>query len=827
MVDLPRLSLSSQPDVCEEISYKVPNPIEGAAYTLNGKSIDPGQSVALTFSDTPYIVSASFANACGTQILGDTFTVGHPQAVKILTFPNDTVICVSPTALVLKANIAGGTWSTAGIQTQNGQKVFIPSTPGEYAISYSNGVGKCFSQHTVKVRVDGPQASAVDQTICAGTSSIKLVATPAGGSWSTSSCQNCLKGDTLLTAAVTATQVDLIYSISNSNGCRAIATAKVTMGRPKADFTLSGGCVGANFQPKNNSSGAGNYTWLVNGAVVSSDASPQLRLTQGLQRVTLIARSGDCSDTLHRDVKIMAAPGPVSFTPSIMMGCSPLAVALNVNGIVSPDASYTWDLGNGSTFTGFQPPAQVFENSEKQNKTFKVIFNAQNTCGTQTDSKDIVVRPKARAEIGVDSTTLRCAPAQMLFSNRSSGHDKSETKWFFGDGTQRQTGSDTVYHTFAAGNDVRTYRVRLEVNSACGQDTTSVEIKVYPTTVKALFTISKSVVCPGEEVKFIDASVPKPTKWIWKFGDGSVATVANPVHLYSQPQKNYTVTLIAYTACGFDSTQLVVKTTDALAGSFAEIPLACEGSEVSFVNKSDSRLGFVWDFGDSSPLDSANYSPDHVYAKTGNYTASLSVYRDTQACKTVVQRAVVSVVPGVIADFGFTADSVFCAPGPVTIVNRSQNADTFWWAFSDGRTYNAKNPALPFDPGMYGAKLVASKGGFCKDSVERAAAIMVEYCKVDIPTAFTPNGDGYGERYTLFGTGIQRIERLLIRDRWGEIVFQMKDVPPSSQQSGESWDGTFKGKPLPADMYVYEAVIRYSDNRVSEKLRGNLYLIRK
>lgn len=58
------------------------------------------------------------------------------------------------------------------------------------------------------------------------------------------------------------------------------------------------------------------------------------------------------------------------------------------------------------------------------------------------------------------------------------------------------------------------------------------------------------------------------------------------------------------------------------------------------------------------------------------------------------------------------------------------------------------------------------------------------------------------------------------------MVFEMKKVPPGSQRPDESWDGTLKGNPLPADLYVYEAEILYIDNRISDKLRGNLYLIR-
>jgi gliding motility-associated-like protein len=826
VVDLPALVLTPQPDVCEEIIYKIPSAVAGAVYTLNGKTIDPAQAFLLAFSDTPYIVFAQLSNACGTQILSDTFTVGAAKAVKILSFPGDTSLCVSTSPIALKANQSGGEWSTAGIETQGGQQVFVPKNVGEYVISYSKGVGKCFTTDLVRVKVEGVQATAQDQSICASTTFVKLQGSPSGGTWASPGCTNCVKGDTLFTANLSGSQIDLSYSVSNATGCKAVAKATITVGRPKAVFSMNAGCFGSIFQPKNTSTGAGTYRWLVNGKEVSVEAIPKLSLLAGRQKITLIAGSGDCSDSMEQEINVVAPPAPIHFTPSETLGCAPLTVSMKVDGASSADVAYIWDLGNGKRYEGFQPPVQQLENQEKENKTFKFIVTAKNSCGQQTDSQDVVVRPKARAEIGVDSTTLRCTPANLLFSNRSSGHDKNQSRWSFGDGTTRVVPGDTVYHSYSAKDNARTFRVKLDIMSACGQDTDSVDIQVYPTTVKALFTMSKSVVCPGEAVRFTDATVPKPDRWIWKFDDGTVSTLANPLHSFARSQHSYKVTLVAFTSCGYDSTQLTVRTTDAVSGMFDEVPLVCEGSQVQFVNKTDTQLGFVWDFGDGSPQDSINYSPSHTYANTGNYVTSLTVYRGTQACKALAKKAVVSVVSGVVAAFGFGGDSVYCAPGPVNLVNESKNADSYKWYFSDGRSADVETPSMPFDPGIYSVKLVASKGGVCMDSVEKALAIMVKHCQIDIPEAFTPNADGVGDRYTLFGSGILKINRLLIRNRWGEIVFEMKDVVPGSQRHNESWDGTFNGKPAPADMYVYEATVLYADQRTSEKLRGNIYLIR-
>lgn len=826
VIDPEAPKLIPQPDVCEAIQYKISSPVAGATYSLNGKTIAPDQAISLPLSATPYIVTASMTNACGAQMVSDTFSVSEAKPVNILTFLKDTTICVSTAGIPLRADQTGGEWSTNGVETVNGVKVFVPKTAGNYTLTYTKGTGKCLVSDAVQIKVEGVQLTVTDQTICSGTDFLKLQGAPLGGKWSTSDCNNCIKNDTLITKNLSVTQINLNYEVSNQTGCKASANIKVTVGNPKADFVLSAGCSGTSFSPKNNSSSANTYVWFVNGKSASTDANPQLTLITGVNKIMLIAKAGNCADTLQKDITVTAPPATISFVPSETLGCSPLNVSFKVTGTSNPAVTYTWDFGDGSSYSGFQPASKVFINQSKKDTTFSVIVTANNSCGKQTETKKIVVRPLAKAEIGVDSTTLRCTPAQLLFSNRSSGIDKNLSKWTFGDGTTRQTGSDTVYHSFSAKDNAKTFTIRLEVTSACGQDADEVKIQVYPTTVKALYTISKSEVCPGEIVQFTDATVPKPNRWVWKFGDGTISTLPNPSHAFSQAKKDYKVTLIAYTACGYDSTQLTIKTTTSPAGDFVGAPVVCQGETVQFTNKSDTQLDFIWDFGDGTTLDTLNYSPTHVYEKEGNFTVKLTGYRGSKSCKVDLKKITVSVLSPVVAQFKMNGDSLICAPGPANLISLSDNADSFKWYFSDGKTSDAKNPALPFDKGLYGIKLVVGKGGVCLDSIEKSAAFVVVDCQVDIPEAFTPNGDGFGDRYTLFGKGIQEIISLKIRNRWGEMVFEMKKVPPGSQRPDESWDGTLKGNPLPADLYVYEAEILYIDNRISDKLRGNLYLIR-
>jgi gliding motility-associated-like protein len=64
------------------------------------------------------------------------------------------------------------------------------------------------------------------------------------------------------------------------------------------------------------------------------------------------------------------------------------------------------------------------------------------------------------------------------------------------------------------------------------------------------------------------------------------------------------------------------------------------------------------------------------------------------------------------------------------------------------------------------------------------------------PTAFTPNGDGRNDTFTIKGFFITRLE-FNIFDRWGTLIYANDNSKP--------WDGKFNGRVMPNDTYVWTA----------------------
>lgn len=126
--------------------------------------------------------------------------------------------------------------------------------------------------------------------------------------------------------------------------------------------------------------------------------------------------------------------------------------------------------------------------------------------------------------------------------------------------------------------------------------------------------------------------------------------------------------------------------------------------------------------------------------------------------------------------------------------------------------------------GHYEAYLQASLNGVCQDSTS-AVTFVVDSCKVFFPEVFTPNNDGIGDRYTIFGTGIKIIKSLIIRNKWGEVVFKNENFLPNITAYG--WDGYYLGNPAPNGIYVYEVELELYGKPPEKMPIGYINLMRK
>ena len=92
-----------------------------------------------------------------------------------------------------------------------------------------------------------------------------------------------------------------------------------------------------------------------------------------------------------------------------------------------------------------------------------------------------------------------------------------------------------------------------------------------------------------------------------------------------------------------------------------------------------------------------------------------------------------------------------------------------------------------------------------------------------VPTAFSPNGDGNNDRLLIHGAlGIQILE-FRVYDRWGELLFEDRDIPINGALRG--WDGSFRGKEMSPGVYIWNLEAEFPDG-LRLPFQGQTTLIR-
>ncbi len=238
-----------------------------------------------------------------------------------------------------------------------------------------------------------------------------------------------------------------------------------------------------------------------------------------------------------------------------------------------------------------------------------------------TESGFIVVASAPSADF---YTSIRSgsAPLRISFFDRSDGTLPLRYLWNFGDGTTSVEQNPT--HTYAANGR---YTVTLTVINSFGEDTRNLpDFIVVGDPPIPDFSVSPRQGSIPLTVTFIDSTKGKPGMWNWDFGDGSSASVQNPVHSYTKAGI-YSVTLSAgnefgvghITKSGIINTGIVPDAEFIAETRQGDPPLTVRFRDFSWGNPTV----WTWDFGDGAT--STIKDPVHTYTEEGSYTTTLYV----------------------------------------------------------------------------------------------------------------------------------------------------------------------------------------------------------
>jgi gliding motility-associated-like protein len=265
-----------------------------------------------------------------------------------------------------------------------------------------------------------------------------------------------------------------------------------------------------------------------------------------------------------------------------------------------------------------------------------------------------------------------------------------------------------------------------------------------------------------------------------------------------------------------DSIEKTIRLSPTVKASFKTPALGCAPYTAFFNNTSLAGTDFKWEFGDGSF--STDVNPTHLYTNPGTYNVRL-IALDTNTCNKVDTSAyfTITVVSKPRAFFSWSPippqENV-----PVSFTNLSSpDAIRFLWNFGDGESSTDKNPVHQYNAtGSYSVELIAYNAANCTDTFRLPVDVIV-LPLLDVPNAFTPGRFGVNGFISVKGFGIGKMD-WKIYNRWGQLIF-------NATSTKQGWDGTYKGKLQPMDVYAYTLEVEFTDGKKLRKT-GDITLLK-
>lgn len=304
-------------------------------------------------------------------------------------------------------------------------------------------------------------------------------------------------------------------------------------------------------------------------------------------------------------------------------------------------------------------------------------------------------------------------------------------------------------------------------------------------------TVNSFTTCEASPAAVIATpSTPATYTYSWTVPTG--ATNPGNVQSFSPTLAGTYAVTITNTATGCVSSSAAgnVVFTPALKPIFLPIDTVCKGSIITLPTTSLNGVSGTW-------------SPAFNNQATTVYTFT----PDGAVCAFPASMRIVINSPPIPK---FDVNRSICL-GETRLLNPNVTGYGFNYTWQDG---SKDSVFTATQPGIYTVNITNSCG-FSNSRIELFAAV----CKIFIPNAFTPNGDGLNDLFQINGALYVKDFSLQVYNRWGQTMY-------TTTNAFKGWDGTFNGLAVNPGTYTYR--IRYTDIQTNKPVQanGNLVLIR-
>lgn len=617
-----------------------------------------------------------------------------------------------------------------------------------------------------------------------------------------------LLGDTVNRTIVQQGPINVRLVVTDTINCRADTTidSLIIASNPLVDFITNQNlniCQGDTVQFFNRSSGNQiNNIWdwrdgtldTNNNALVTHqfDSAGAFNI-----RLVVIDATG-CRDTLARYVvNVEQSPQANFMADTTQASCYPLAVNFTDISIGNIN-QWIWNLGNQDRIVVQNP----FRNFIRPGSfDIGLIVFTPNGCSDTIVKQDYIQISGPTAEFTIDPDTV-CLNEPVNFSITSS-NGVGSFRWAFGDGNSSTNDPATHIYTDTVG----LVQPTLIIRDALGNCEVFLRDSLTILRVIADFELDDTIGCAPFRPKVINR-MEGADNFFWDLGDGRQSNDVTPDLVYEQAGQ-YTLTLNVSNNNGCDD-QMSMDIT-VLPSPTAVIngnDFLCAGDSLSLSGSGGTILG--WYIGDSLLSMSSNITID-----PDSSTSISLIVENNQSCR---DTAVLDLFVQQPPNYTPLNDTTIIIGEELMINLNAGNGFFYSWSPDDWLScLDCPKPIIkPLRSTTYLINISDSLG--CFSISDTFSVEVIEEFSLEVPQAFSPNGDGNNDVIYAKGWGLKELIAFKIYNRFGELVFEGNDFD-------EGWDGTYKGKDQMIETYIYTVeAVTYSGEILSRK--GNITLIR-
>ncbi|MFN0033984.1 MAG: gliding motility-associated C-terminal domain-containing protein [Saprospiraceae bacterium] len=809
------------------VSIGIPLNVQNDTSLCNGQSVVLGTTVpqpGVTYTWTPNdgsLSDPSAANPTATPLQTTLYTLvatsgpcitTRTVTVTVVNFDlevsvQDTALCqgqsVEITAATNPPNIPISWSPLTQLQVQPGGTSATATPTGSITYIVTASVPGCVRTEPVVVQVDSlPADLSISPTgimVCAGEEVLLVSPTYSGTQfpnlqfvWQTTTGQTFPDDEYYFLA--TPTETTTYQRITTNGGCVDTASATIHI-IPVPVLTIAPAspqlCLGESVAlVVGNAAGLSNPQWsppvgLSCIACTNPTAAPSVTTTY---QFTVDVANG-CTATASVTVEVNQPP-QFQFPNDTL--CAGESILLNL--IDDPTVTYSWTSNPpGFVSTDAQP-------TDTPEQTTTYLVTMENGCSAQAQFTIQVVPP---GNLVVSDNATVCAGVAVQLT--ASGNYPGTYEWSDGSTGQVVNVAPTQTTTYTV-----TYSYPIS-NPQC-QAIDSVAVVVQGQVAQVIFP-KDTLLCPGDSVLLNSVATPNAT-YAWT-SDPPIFTSgeAIPDVLYPEESATYFVTTTLGNCTVTYAVDVTVFNPQMTVSNDTTI---CAGEPVTISADAFLTGSYLWTPGGAVPTFLDTVTVNSQYALRFEYGEGC-VYEDVVNVA-VIPNFMVKIVSDPDTNRINTGESVMLD----AVIVPSQNVTGFTFNWLENGTDPAGNtqqitvtPVTTDSTVTYLVNVVAPSG--CAQTVSVTFRILQP--KVEIPNAFTPNGDGSNDSFGLaIVEGVANIEKMEIYSRWGQKVF-------ASTEPNARWDGTIDGKDAPSDVYAYVIFWRGGDGALNPKW-GEVTLLR-